>query len=389
MAQNINKTSVAIYPGCYLTISMTFVYAQLKAIVDHFEPIVLASSVGNLDLFPFEPVYAKRKSFLERCSCKLYKTLSGRAVALSSSQKRLWRSALEKHDVRLIHAHFGPSGLEVLPLARTLGIPLLTTFHGSDASRRLKEKTYVSNLSELFEYAHVITVSKLMADRLIATGADPSKVEVLYCGIPVDEFKYIQRVPLREKAARGNLINLLQVSNFMEKKGHEYTIRAFHGFLNTYPNSRLIFGGDGPLRPTIENLCNTLGVKNKVEFLGKVTKQQVIPLMHEADMFVHHSVTAANGDQEGIPTAIMEAMSTGLVAISTYHSGIPELVDDGITGYLVREKDVEHYTEKMVAALSCGNDLGERASAKVKAEFNMDIQKDKLVKIYRKLIHEN
>lgn len=381
-----NKPVIAIYPQHYLTISMTFIHRQLMGVSDDFSPIVFASSVDHLDLFAHEPIFSKKANYIEKACCKLYKIFTGKYTFLSPRKARYWKGLLKSYDAKLIHAHFGPSGLEMLPLAMGLNIPLIVTFHGYDASSLLENASYRSGLKGLFNYAHIVAVSRDMRDRLIAVGADPAKTMTHYIGIPLEEFNYVERIPISQKIKDGSRLEFLQVSNFVEKKGHEYTILAFRNFLLKYPNSRLTLAGDGPLRDRIKAACAESRISEKVRFTGQVTKKQVIPLMTEADVFLHHSVTAKNGDKEGIPTVIMEAMSTGLPVISTFHSGIPELIEDGINGYLIEERDVKGYTEKMLGLLDSRINLGKQASSTIAERFNMANQNARLKELYREVI---
>jgi glycosyltransferase involved in cell wall biosynthesis len=235
----------------------------------------------------------------------------------------------------------------------------------------------------------VITVSHDMAKRLAPFGLDGGRTDVHYIGIPVDEFEVPDREPVRDKYRNGAPLRFLQVSNFVEKKGHRYTVEAFSRFVEKYPKCELILAGDGPLRAEIESQCAGLGLKNHVKFAGRVVKNQISDLMRESDVFVHHSITAADGDMEGIPTVIMEAMSTGLVVLSTFHSGITELVDDGVDGYLVAERDVDGYLQKLLGLVDSDPELSKRARRKIENEFDITKQNAKLVEIYEKVVNEN
>lgn len=367
---------------------MTFIYRQLKGLDGKFKLLVLANKLNNIDVFPWKYIYSKPKtSYIDKAKYKLYRIFKSKYVVLSKKQYNYYRNVLTNENVKLVHAHFGPSGLEILPLVKELGIPLLVTFHGYDASTLLQNKNYVKQLKELFDYAYIIAVSKNIRDKLIQYGADPSRLIVHYIGVPLQDFKFYRRKALNEKARNNELIYFLQVSNFVEKKGHKYTIRAFKEFIDFYPNSKLILSGDGPLRSSIEDLCNKLNLNHYVEFVGKVTKPKVINLMKKADVFLHHSVTAENGDQEGIPTAIMEAMGTGLTVVSTYHSGIPELIKDGNNGFLVFEKDIKGYVEKLKRILNTDNSIRENAYYYVNKYFNLDTQNKKLESFYKQIIN--
>jgi colanic acid/amylovoran biosynthesis glycosyltransferase len=380
------KPVVAVYPQHYLTISMTFVYNQLIGVTDEFDPIMMATTVSNLDLFPFDSMYQCERKLLERVFSKLVRIATGKHVALSPLQIRHWKRILQEKEARLIHAHFGPAGLEMLPLAKSLNLPLLVTFHGYDASSLLQDTRYLSGLHEIFEYAHVITVSKVMADRLQEFGARPDRTHVHYIGVPVEDFRFISRTSLREKKRNSEQIRFLQVSNFVEKKGHRYTVQAFKDFLAYHADSTLILAGEGPLQQSIRDLCDELGICDKVQFVGKVAKVQVIELMEDSDIFLHHSVIAENGDQEGIPTVLMEAMATGLVVVSTLHSGIPELIEDEHNGYLVLERDVPGYVKKMIAAVDSPLELPQIAAHSIRDKFNIKVQNEQLKEIYRSII---
>lgn len=388
MHEELNKPAVAVYQRHYLTASMTFVYRQLLGIKDEFEPIVLAYSVSNLERFPCDRLSLRERTVADKVWCRLRRLLTGSVAALSPFHERAWKGVLASNRIRLIHAHFGPSGIDVLPLARSLGIPLIVTFHGFDASALLNDRSYLRAVKGLFAYAHIITVSKKMSEALIKAGADGSMIDVHYIGVPVEDFEYIERRPLTEKVSEGGRLEFLQVSNLLEKKGHAYTIKAFKGFLSKYPDSRLTIAGDGPLRGSLERLCSELGITGKVNFTGCVDTQEVKRLMSASDIFVHHSVTASNGDMEGIPTVIMEAMATGLPVISTVHSGIPELVDDGVSGLLVAEKDIDAYVKALFQSVESGHVLGKNARSKVLESFNMEKQNAALKGIYRKMLRK-
>jgi glycosyltransferase involved in cell wall biosynthesis len=378
------KLAIAVYPRHYLTESMTFVYRQLMAATKRFEPIVLATSTDHLDRYPFGPIYKKPISLMDRNTAKAKRILTRRFAGLSPGHRREWDRILRSHDVKLIHAHFGPSAIDMLPLAMEMNIPLVVTFHGYDASKLLRREKYVRDLGRLFRYVHIITVSEFIGRRMVDLGADPARLEVHYIGVPLDDFKRVSREPLPVKTSRGDEVNILQVSTFVEKKGHAYTIEAFARFLEHYPKSRLVLAGDGPLRLSTEELCRNLGVSDRVTFTGQVAKDEVISLMGEADIFVHHSVTARDGNEEGIPTVIMEAMATGLPVVSTRHAGISELVIEGEGGLLVEEKDVDGYAEALRTMLGFTPRGTEELLA---SKFNLDRNMEKLMDLYQKLIN--
>jgi len=363
------------------------VYRQLQGVSPRFDAIVLTSKVWNREIFPFERVYPCDKGFAGKVSNRLLRMTSGRLVWATKRQQNYWRRILSEHHIRLVHAHFGHFGLDILPAARALRIPLLVTFHGIDASKMLNDPAYTRELKALFEYAHAITVSKNMFERLKKYGLKPERTNVHYIGVPVGNFRFTERTHIREKIDRGIPLLFLQVSNFVEKKGHRYTVEAFARHAKRFPKHRLVLAGDGPLREGIREQCRTLGLLEQVSFPGKVVREEVAELMRSADVFLHHSVTAQDGDMEGLPTVIMEAMSTGLVVVSTRHSGIPELIDDGVDGYLVGERDVDAYAKKLTDLLTTDSGMGVRARRKIEERFDMSKQNSELQRIYSEIIN--
>ena len=386
MSSHPDRPVIAIYLRYYLSPSETFVYRQLTGVSDAFTPIVLASETSNLDLFPTERVLAKGKGFAGKVGTRIIRALTRSYAVATPGQTRFWKTALSGERARLVHAHFGHFGLDVLPATRALGLPLLVTFHGFDASSLLRNERYTRQLEGLFGYAHAVTVSKNMAERLSAHGLREGRHTVHYIGVPVDEFGFVDRLPVAEKIARGEPLTFLQVSNFVEKKGHRFTVEAFARYLCERPKDRLVFAGDGPLRGRIEELCASIGILDRVAFSGRAERSEVTALMRSADVFVHHSVTGSDGDMEGIPTVLMEAMSTGLPVVSTRHSGIPELVDHGRDGFLVGERDVEEYAGALLGLAASDPAMAKRARRKIEERFNIAVQNAELKKIYRRAI---
>jgi len=236
----------------------------------------------------------------------------------------------------------------------------------------------VKRYKELFEdkRAHPLFVSEALYNRVKVKGAIPDKKRILHCGIDTSQFSR------QNQQSNGKVF--LQVSSFVGKKGHSYTLKAFSQFLSRVTNPeayKLILAGGGVYHKKMKELAKKLNLTEQVEFPGWVTHDEGKALMEKADFFVHHSVTLKNGDQEGIPTAIMEAMAMELPVISTYHSGIPELVEDGVNGYLVKERDVDTYAQRMQDILSWGYKSENRA--KIQDLFEWRQHAEQLIGFYK------
>lgn len=385
----MNKTvrpSIACYTLHFLSPSMTFIHRQLESIKNDFDVVVLTPKRDNANLFPCKYVYVQKYRILEKVVRKILRSLNVKYSFRSKSVNKYWEAVLIENKVKLIHAHFGESGLEIFKVAKKLKLPLLVTFHGYDASMLLNNKAYVRELKKLFSYATVITVSEYMKSQLIKIGAPEDKVLVHYIGVPMEVFKHKPHRSLADKYYNNKVITFLQVSNFVEKKGHVYTIKAFKQFLSFYPHAMLILVGDGKLKSKMEALSAEFGISEKVVFKGHLDTEQVKSEMQISDIFLHHSIEDSRGDKEGIPTVIMEAMASGLPVISTFSAGIPELIQDNVTGYLVDEKDVSAYVKKMKYAIKSNEPVGIRATQYIKENFNMNVQNSHLKDLYRERI---
>ena len=142
-------------------------------------------------------------------------------------------------------------------------------------------------------------------------------------------------------------VTLVTVARLVPKKGIEDAIRAVAALAPKYPTLSFHIVGDGPQRSGCQTLIEELGVQNQIRLLGQQPAEGVKHALKSADIFVAPSYTASDGDIEGIPVAIMEAMASGLPVVSTNHSGIPELVMDGVTGCLVAERDVTNIAARL------------------------------------------
>lgn len=386
---NMNsKNAVAVFTQRYLNLSMTFVYRQIISVQKQFELFVLTSNkIEHLEQYPFSPIFCREKTFTEKISRRVRKTM-GRYALLSGAQEKYFSEVISDRNAKLIHAHFGPSGIEILPVAKRSDLPLLVTFHGYDASSLLNNSRYVNDLKGLFGYAHVIAVSDNMAQKLQNAGARPERINVIRYGIDIEKFPFFARTPISKKMQNKETIEFLQVSNFFEKKGHRYTLQAFARLLKKHANCRLTLAGGGDLKDEVIAFASELGISDKVYFPDKVMPSEVIEYMKKADVFVHHSVTAASGDQEGIPNVIIEAMATGLPVISTFHAGIPELVNNGKNGFLVKERDVEDYAVKMTTLVESDCNFASEARKTVEYDFNLLRQAEKLADVYNRIIEK-
>jgi len=216
-------------------------------------------------------------------------------------------------------------------------------------------------------------------------GCEEGKIIVHRMGIDVEKFEFSER-------RKTGTIKILSVGRLVEKKGHEYAIKALAKVVNKNGKDiiyRIV--GDGPLKDELMSLAEELGIEDCVKFMGNVEDEELLKLYKESHIFILPSVTASDGDQEGIPVVLMEAQAMGLPVISTYHSGIPEVVIDGKSGFLVPEKDVDALAEKMeflVEHPELWSEMGRHGREFVEKHYDIRRLNKRLVEIYQNLIRK-
>lgn len=390
------KINIAVFTINWLGVSETFIYRQLKALDDNgFNAFILTTNLIESFFSKKDNnriVYWKKPNRINRkwSTFKQVIGLGKNSYAATNSQNNFWSNKLKLNKAKLIHAHYGPGGLMILNVAQKLNIPLITTFHGYDASTLLRKKVYLNNLKLLFKYSYVITVSNFMRKRLISLGAPEDRIITHYIGTDLNKFQFQKHISIDNKAKNNQPLVFLQVSNFVQKKGHEYTIKAFNLFLEEYPNSKLILAGDGPRKIECEALVESIKIEDKVKFLGAINPDEVTQWMSKSDVFLHHSVTDENGGEEGIPTVIMEAMASGIPVVSSFHAGIPELIKNNESGFLIKEKDVLGYSKLLIKLLKTNTDIiTEKAASQVAEKFDIHKQNQLLITIYENIINNN
>lgn len=296
--------------------------------------------------------------------------------------KKQLNQLLEEFQPDVIHCHFAFEALTLLDNYDGK-IPVVVHFHGYGASKCLKRKSYIRKLNSHLKRSNVfsICVSKYMEDNLKKNGVNVTSPLILYYGTNIDYFK-----PQLASLSK-NKFTFLQVSTLVKKKGIDITLRVFSEFLKgkNASNYQLILTGDNePELGYYKSLAAELKINNQVVFYGRANHKQVLDLMSNANVFVHHSITPKDGDKEGIPNAIMEAMAMKLPILSTVHSGIPELVEDGVNGYLVPEGNVELYVERMNDILNW--ELLDRNRKVIESKFNYKTHNKILISFYKKII---
>ena len=321
----------------------------------------------------------------------LYKryTLPRIGLQMLTGNPRPYLRLMSRRRPSLIHAHFGIEGVSALGLARQLGIPLVTTFHGFDATL----KPYIMLGSPAwFRYPLLrrrlaregnlfLCASAFIRQRLLETGFPESRTHVHYIGVDC------QTIRPREACEERPLI--LHVARLVEVKGTAYLLRAFATVARQHDQARLLIIGHGPLRKRLQALAASLGLQDRVEFLGALPHAEVLSWMRQAAMLVLPGIRTASGREEGLGMVLLEAAATGLPIIGSRVGGIPECILDGRTGFLVPERDTSALAGRMSELL--GNPgkrqhMGAAGRALVESRFNGDRQTAALEDYYDSLL---
>jgi glycosyltransferase involved in cell wall biosynthesis len=265
-------------------------------------------------------------------------------------------------------AEFGPTAVRLVEPCRRLGLPLIAHFHGYDSSVRSVIEEHRASYPAMFRAAAaVIGVSRAMCAKLVELGAPPEKVHYSPYGVDCDRFH-----PADAAQAPPTVI---AVGRLVDKKAPHLTLLAFAEVYRRNPQARLRFVGDGPLYGACVDLAAALGISDAVTFLGSQGHDVIREEMRGARCFVQHSVQASNGDCEGTPNTVLEAGASGLAVVSTRHAGIPDVVIDGETGFLVDERDASGMAVHMARLLDdrqLAGDMGRAARRHICGEFAME-----------------
>jgi glycosyltransferase involved in cell wall biosynthesis len=263
--------------------------------------------------------------------------------------------ALRKERPSLVHAHFGPDALKAWPAARTLGLPMLVTLHGYDvnvepwwwraghAGRWLKRYPDLLKALAHEPAVHFLAVSSAIRQQAILRGIPQEKITVSHIGVDTKRFAP-GPTPLSQRR------DVLHVGRMVEKKGCRFLLEAFAAVQDEYPDSRLVLVGDGPLFDELARMARALRVR--AVFLGALPAEQVADRIAQARIVCQPSITAGNGDAEGLPIVILEAQACGVPVITSARGGATDGIVPGKSGYSHAEKDVGAIARGLQSLLS-------------------------------------
>lgn len=372
-----DRPKVVVFADHLLYPSETFIRAQASAL-SGFEAVYAGSRrVPGLDL-PEEITHIiSRGDLVGRIHEGVFK-LFGFAPRLT---KRL--AAL--HPV-LLHAHHGSNGLRALPLANSLGVPLIATFHGSDATvtdlrydkTAFGHRRYLARKEELQKGgALFLAVSHFIRRKLLEQGFPEEKVEVHYTGVDTKMFRpaSTERDPV-----------ILFVGRLTERKGAEFAIRAAAQVQKELPETELVVIGDGVLRAGLEQQAKQS--LRRYRFLGTRSHEEVGEWMNRASIFCAPSVKMPSGEEEAFGMVYAEAMAMEKPVVAFDSGGISEVVSHGYTGFLAPERDwraLAEYLSLLLKDAALRKRFGVAGRERVIRRFDLEQRTKVLEAIYARV----
>ena len=258
---------------------------------------------------------------------------------LGDSASRRLKKRLKNEKIEFLLVEYIESAVRASKFLNNVEAPFCVCAHGYDASKMLSSRAYCQILRSL-NPKFFLSVSEHLKRRLILVGIPERKIFVQ----PVDGS--VSKTVLQKK------YDFVSVGRFTEKKYPIALIYSMRELVRSHPESQLIMIGDGPLWSECATAVDCFGLSKNVRMLGAMNHAETLSFIAQSKIFLQHSVTSSQGDQEGYPTSISEAMLMGLPVISTIHSGISEAVIDGVNGRLVQEFDFQTFALRMSELLS-------------------------------------
>ena len=367
----------AQYVVTFLKPEMLHVYRQITAL-RAWRPVVLCQKRQCVEQFPFRDLQIVPKPRTHALRRFWQKQIRGQPITIYRSEALRLREELRRMNARVLHVYFGHIGVHLLPLLEIAGVPVIVSFHGADVQI---EAAHLIHTQRMFALATLVLArSASLADRLVALGCAEGKVRVHRTGVPLGEIAPHSRAAPVDGAWR-----CVQACRLIPKKGLATALTGFARFAQKHPRATFTIAGEGPQLAELRVLAAHLGIADRVIFTGFLSQEKLRALYSESHLFLHPSELGPDGDQEGVPNSMLEAMASGLPVVATLHGGIPEAVEDYVSGRLVTERDAEGLAgalAEITAAPERYCAMGAAAAQGVAAEFDLAVQARRLEAIY-------
>ena len=341
----------------YLQITETFIYNY----------IIKSSNFGDIAIVTFDMINTDHFPLSDKI--RIFKIKRGPSLSLKDlprlhwwaieklSGRKIWygqfRKIIEAFRPDLVHCHFGDMGVRFADFRRyeQLNTKFVTNFYGYDASELpRRDLAYAAALPKVWEGSEfILAEGPAMGERLQRLGAPADKIRL--SPIIVDSGKYpVRGLPSPRK--KDEILRFLLIGRFVEKKGFHLFLKAIGKIKGSLPPFKIVMIGSGPMEDTYRSIITTHALQEVVSFEGVKRLSECMNYMMEADVLVHPSVTAENGDSEGgAPTILIEAQLMGIPVISSSHADIPFVM--GYHDFLAKEGDIDDLCRIIRSFIQC------------------------------------
>ena len=362
-----NKPKILLIVHKFPKLTQTFVLSQINGLIENGFDITIWAREGDethilqSDLFKYNVL--EKVLYIDFYNSKTHNFI---------------HKELSNYDI--IYCQYDRIGNVIGKLKRDQKITnkLVTCIRGGNLEKRICKNP--DGYENLFKEADLfLPVCHYYKNVLIQHQCPAEKIIVHHSAIDCDTFIFKKR-----NLAVKETIKILTVARLIKSKGLEYSIKAVAKLCRKYPNLEYVIIGDGKLKNYLKKMIQDLKVSDSIKVLNWQPHEQILKALAQSHIFVLPSIKS-----EGIPNALMEAMSSGLLVISTRHNGIPELIEDGVSGFLVEVNSVEQIVRKLEHLISYPKiwpHMGQAGRSYIEKEHNILIENAKLVDIFRLLL---
>ena len=383
----MSNPKVALFSTQFCPYSQTFIWDEVTS-HKRYDIDVFTLHRCYPDRFPYDRVFTLDQKPLQKLLCQALIYSPDRAKQIS------------KNNYSLIAAHFGPGSIYALPYAQQFHLPLIVTFHGYDVPILWNNRKWNPSFWRywalspwmLHRVDRFLAASDELHNMLIDIGAPEEKIFTWRLGIRIPDISTIKQPSVDDIP---QIRNLIQIGRFVEKKGYIYTLRALNILKKKYQaegksfNIQLTCIGDGECKPECIQFVNKHGLADHVRFVNNLPQSEVFREIENSEILLCPSLVARNGDRESGILVAKEAAARCVPVIGTYHGGIPDIIDNGKTGFLVQERDAQAIADKIELILSNPRlkcDLGMAARKKMENEYRYEDRIEALEKHYDEVI---
>jgi colanic acid/amylovoran biosynthesis glycosyltransferase len=337
-----------------------------------------AFSKENYPIFTLPPGYEPVSG--NTIMSKIHRFFTKWKLQLSGNTKQQYfLDLITKENPDILHFHFGTMSLAYKSSLLKMQTPFVVSFYGYDYNT-------VYHYNHIFEKAkNLICEGNAGKEQLIHAGCPASKIVIVPLGIvPADSIK--------EHIKLENSLHLVQIASFTEKKGHIYTLKALEKAIQLYPDISLtLIGPDSSLKKEIASYIAKRKLEKNVTVKDAISPDILNEELMLYDVFIHPSVTAQNGDNEGgAPVVLLNAQNCGLPVISTFHKDIPDYVIHNQTGLLAPEKDIDMLSRFIIEFYTMKRDtfqhFSNNARKHVHTNYDIRVNAQKLSSLYHSIL---